>query len=231
MLPSGNFLLIPEQGLEHAQLFELGDGEPDYCTNCLVAIPYSEPRIRQPQPVFYRIRESKRINCSALPRIKNTPEFIAKTRKEDYIKNVSSLLSHIQRGNIYEINYCMKFSSATEIDPLSAFLELCAASKAPYQFLARLNHQYILCASPELFLKKSARELITKPIKGTISRGATPGEDERLKNELSNSPKDRSENIMAIDVARNDLSIVAAKGSVVVNSLCHIEWSTGRFVE
>src|SRR6185295_17922398 len=83
--------------------------------------------------------------------------------------------------------------------------------------------EYILCASPELFLKKEGAAIFTKPIKGTIKRGENVKEDEELKNNLFNNIKERTENVMAVDVARNDLSMFAKKGSVRVNKLYNIE--------
>ena len=127
-------------------------------------------------------------------------------------------------GDIYEINYCMEFfSENTTLQPLSIFASLCALAKAPYSTLVKLKDKYIICASPELFLKKEGDTLITKPIKGTTRRDSDPKKDEDLKNELFNSLKERTENVMAVDVARNDLSRLAQRGSVEVNKLYNIE--------
>jgi len=87
----------------------------------------------------------------------------------------------------------------------------------------RLGDEYILSASPELFLEKKGNTLRSKPIKGTARRGKTPEEDELLKNRLYTSEKERTENVMAVDVARNDLSQVAKRGTVKVNRLYNIE--------
>src|SRR5690606_30852181 len=132
----------------------------------------------------------------------------SKTSKEKYIQNVRKLKAHIQQGNIYEINYCIEFfAENVELDYWSVFQKLHQHSKAPYSCLVKLGNTIILCASPELFLKKEGNHLITKPIKGTVKRGKNKDEDDYLKNALHTSSKERTENVMAVDVARNDLSI------------------------
>src|ERR1043165_6674536 len=80
-----------------------------------------------------------------------------------------------------------------------------------------------MCCSPELFLEKKNDRVTTKPVKGTIRRGKNPKEDEQLKSDLHQSTKERTENVMAVDVARNDLSVFAKRGTVVVDNLYGIE--------
>ncbi len=144
--------------------------------------------------------------------------------KEKYLENVNMLKHHIQQGDIYEINYCMTFEAKdVVIDPLQIYQKLNSISKAPYSALAKFDHLYIISSSPELFLSKRGNKLITKPIKGTAKRGSTTIEDEQLKQTLVNDLKERTENVMIVDVARNDLSRIAKKGSVTVEKLCDIE--------
>ena len=144
--------------------------------------------------------------------------------KEEYIKKVNTLKQHIQQGNIYEINYCMTFEARDVcIDPLSIYQKLNAISKAPYSSLAKFDKHYIISSSPELFLTKTGNTLYTKPIKGTAKRGVTQLEDDTIKLELKSNLKERNENVMIVDVARNDLSRIAAKGSVKVDKLFDIE--------
>jgi para-aminobenzoate synthetase component I len=147
-----------------------------------------------------------------------------KTTKQAYVNTVTQLKQHIQQGNVYEINYCMEFyANDVEIDPLQTFIKLQELTKAPYCKLVKLQDDFIISASPELFLKKERNTLYTKPIKGTIKRGVSALQDKALKEQLFTSIKDRTENVMAVDVARNDLSILAQKGSVAVNKLYNIE--------
>ncbi len=148
----------------------------------------------------------------------------ATVTKEDYIKNVNALKHHIQQGDIYEINYCMTFEAFdVSIDPLSIYQKLNAISNAPYSALAKFDKQYIISSSPELFLTKKGNTLITKPIKGTAKRGLTEDEDVAIKESLRLNLKERTENVMIVDVVRNDLSRIAKKGSVTVKKLCDIE--------
>lgn len=147
-----------------------------------------------------------------------------KTTKEDYISIVKKIKNHIQNGDIYEVNYCITFEAENVgIDPLQAFKNLNAISEAPFSALVKLDDKYIISASPELFLSKRGDKLISKPIKGTIRRGINAQEDEKLKLELFNNLKERTENVMIVDVTRNDLSRLAKKGSVLVEKLFDIE--------
>lgn len=144
--------------------------------------------------------------------------------KEDYIKKVNALKQHIQKGDIYEINYCITFEAKNaEINPLEVFEKLNSISDAPYGCLAKFENNYIISSSPELFITKQKNKLITKPIKGTAKRGKTINEDDLLKKNLLNSLKERTENIMIVDVCRNDLSRIAEKGSVKAEKLYDIE--------
>lgn len=140
--------------------------------------------------------------------------------KAQYIDKIRALKQHIQLGDIYEINFCMDFfAEEVEIDPLETYHSLNAISEAPFSALLKLNDTYIICSSPERFLKKEGSRLYTQPIKGTARRSADAQEDLALKTALAQSLKEKTENVMIVDVARNDLSKVAAKGSVQVDEL------------
>jgi len=140
--------------------------------------------------------------------------------KAAYIEKINALKQHIQQGDIYEINFCMEFSAENvRIDPVQTYLRLNAISEAPFSALVRHNDLYLICSSPERFLKKEGSHLITQPIKGTARRGHTPEEDGRLKDNLRHSLKEQTENVMIVDVARNDLSKIAQKKTVKVDEL------------
>lgn len=144
--------------------------------------------------------------------------------KEEYIRKVIDLKEHIQQGDVYEINYCITFEAYdVTLDPLALYQKLNSISKAPYSSFAKLDHLYIISSSPELFLSKKGNKLMTKPIKGTAKRGITKQEDEFIKNELYLNKKERNENVMIVDVARNDLSKIAKRGTVNVEKLYDIE--------
>jgi len=144
--------------------------------------------------------------------------------KEHYIKTVEKLKQHILRGDCYEINYCQAFTAAyAVIDPVTTFLQLTAVSPNPFSVFYRVNDSYLLCASPERFLMKRGQQLISQPIKGTAPRNPDNETlDEAQKTTLQQSRKERSENVMVVDLVRNDLSKVATEGSVQVNELFKI---------
>lgn len=140
--------------------------------------------------------------------------------KKDYLKNFDVLLGHIQRGDIYEINYCIEFGAKDiEIEPLLLYQRLNERTQAPFSVFYRSKGKYLLSGSPERYLQKAGNRLISQPIKGTIKRGVNKKEDDILKKQLYNDPKERAENVMIVDIVRNDLSRVASKGSVKVDEL------------
>lgn len=143
--------------------------------------------------------------------------------KEDYVNTVNQIKSHIQRGDIYELNLCIEFSiSNIEIDPFDVFLRLNAISPMPFACFIKNDFQYMMCASPERFLKKINTKIVSQPIKGTARRGADSGLDDKAKWNLLHSEKEKSENIMIVDLVRNDLSHFAEDGSVKVEELCKL---------
>lgn len=147
-------------------------------------------------------------------------EFCCRINKEKYIETVNKLLQHIKRGDIYEINFCVEiFAENIEINPQKVFNRLKVLTEAPFAQLYKAGDAWIICASPERFIKKQGSKLITQPMKGTAPRGKNAEEDSRFKNTLAKSLKEQTENVMAVDVARNDLSIVAKKGTVVTEKL------------
>ncbi len=140
--------------------------------------------------------------------------------REEYLRDVESLLHHIHIGDIYEINYCQEFQAHCHVpDPYKLWLRLNNLTAAPMAGYFRFDHLHLLCASPERFLKKEGNTVRSQPIKGTIRRGATGEEDSLLRHTLFTSPKERSENVMIVDLVRNDLSRSALPGSVAVEEL------------
>ena len=143
--------------------------------------------------------------------------------KESYIAKVKQMLEHIHRGDIYEANFCMEFYAENAIiEPVKIYQKLNAISKPPFAIFFKNNEQYLLCASPERYLRKEGTKVISQPIKGTAKRFSDLVLDEKSKTELETNPKERSENIMIVDLVRNDLSHTAIKGTVEVEELCGI---------
>ncbi|MBS1592997.1 MAG: chorismate-binding protein [Bacteroidetes bacterium] len=145
---------------------------------------------------------------------------VPRTPKEKYLTNVSCIKGQIVAGDFYEMNYCCEFyAEQTAIDPLSVFEKLNTAARAPFSSFFKLGGKYMLCSSPERFLKKQGNKIISQPIKGTTRKGTTAEEDQQLKDALLNSIKERAENVMIVDLVRNDLAHTAEKGSVKVEEL------------
>lgn len=143
--------------------------------------------------------------------------------KDEYDSQISKILSHIHRGDLYEVNFCQEFYvEDTKIDPLEVYHKLNSISKAPFATFLKIENTHLLSASPERYLKKIGDKLISQPIKGTARRSNDPIEDAEFKKALAHDIKERSENIMIVDLVRNDLSKSAVKGSVAVEELCKI---------
>lgn len=143
--------------------------------------------------------------------------------KENYLSKVAKMLEHIHRGDIYEANFCMEFyAEKAKIEPLEIYQKLNTISEPPFAVYFKNNFQYLLSASPERYLRKEGLKVISQPIKGTAKRSFDLEQDEQLKSDLAQNEKERSENIMIVDLVRNDLSHTATKGSVKVEELCQI---------
>ncbi|REE07851.1 para-aminobenzoate synthetase component 1 [Winogradskyella pacifica] len=143
--------------------------------------------------------------------------------KDSYFEKATKILAHIQRGDIYEANFCQEFyAEDSEINPVVTFNKLNAISKPPFASFLKFEDKYMMSASPERYIKKNGTTIISQPIKGTAKRSGDKKEDLKLAEDLSQDPKERSENIMIVDLVRNDLSHTAIKGSVEVKELCKV---------
>ena len=140
--------------------------------------------------------------------------------KADYLQAVADIREDILNGEVYELNLCQEFyAEDVQLDPVDVFLRLNAASPAPFAGFFLHHYHYLLCASPERFLARNGTRLLSQPIKGTIRRGATPAEDEQQRLTLLHDEKERAENLMIVDLVRNDLARVAQTGTVTVPEL------------
>lgn len=157
------------------------------------------------------------------PVINKTGQIRSVISKKQYLQAVKNIKAHIQKGDIYEVNFCQEFySRGAEIDPVTTWLKLINISPTPFSCFYRYKDKYLLCASPERFIRKTGNRIISQPIKGTAARGITDEEDRILLEMLSRDPKERAENIMITDLVRNDLSKIATRSSVRVDELCKI---------
>ena len=150
----------------------------------------------------------------------NTRPVSARLTKQAYLKKVGCIKDHILRGDIYVTNFCQEFFIEDAIiDPLQIFLRLNDISPNPFSAFLKCKNSYALCASPERFLAKRGSKLISQPIKGTAKRGPTAHEDELYKQRLRNNAKEQQENVMVVDLVRNDLTRSAVEGSVRAEEL------------
>lgn len=172
----------------------------------------------EPAEVFNIINEQ----ASIITKSRSTAVNISnRYTKEEYISVIGALRKHIQRGDCYEINFCQDFySDDATADPLFLYHELSKLSPNPFAAFYKLDDKYCMCASPERFIKKSGNKLISQPIKGTSKRDLVNHEiDAANKNYLLNSTKEKSENVMVVDLVRNDMSRICMEGSVHVSEL------------
>ena len=176
------------------------------------------------------ILKSSRSENDIIAEIEATETTIAKEKvslkinpsiqREKYINTIEKLKQHIKRGDCYEINFCQKFMAENAvINPVDVYAILTEISPAPLGALYKLDNNYCMCASPERFLQKRGTQLISQPIKGTSKRDEDPVKDAKNKIHLTTSSKEKSENVMVVDLVRNDMSIVCEKGSVEVKEL------------
>jgi para-aminobenzoate synthetase component 1 len=154
---------------------------------------------------------------------KETEAINSRISQKSYLQKVNKLLGYIHRGDIYEANFCQEFYAENlEIDPIGVFEKLNEISSSPFAAFLKLENNYLLSASPERYLKKEGLKIISQPIKGTARREIDKVEDAKIAKALSKDSKEVSENVMIVDLVRNDLSKIAKRGSVKVEELCKV---------
>jgi para-aminobenzoate synthetase component 1 len=162
-------------------------------------------------------------SCSAqiLSSIKNPTVIQNRISQKNYLTTIKKIQQQILRGDCYELNFCQEFyAENASIDPIAVYHQLTELSPNPFAALYKLNDKYCLCASPERYLKKTGDIVVSQPIKGTSKRDLTNKlQDEYSKTSLLNSNKERSENVMVVDLVRNDLSKICEEGTVKVDEL------------
>ncbi len=148
--------------------------------------------------------------------------FIAATTEQEYLKALARIHDYILAGDCYQVNFSQRFSARYNGSLDTAYLTLRQATPSPFSAYLKHVSNPILSLSPERFLQINDRQVLTQPIKGSAPRGATPAHDEQLAKALQNSDKNRAENIMIVDLLRNDLSQGCQPFSVKVPSLCEL---------
>lgn len=170
--------------------------------------------------------EINKINChTELVEVNSNNDIKIKLRihKDEYHSKVNKVLEHIKRGDIYEANFCQEFyAENSTINPLKVYNHLNEISTPPFATFLKMEHQYLLSASPERYIKKEGTKIISQPIKGTAKRLISKIDDAKIASDLERDQKERSENVMIVDLVRNDLSKTAKIGTVKVEELCKV---------
>ena len=143
--------------------------------------------------------------------------------KEEYHTKIAKVIDHIKRGDIYEANFCQEFyAENATINPFEVYTHLNKISTPPFAAFLKVDEHFLLSASPERYLKKEGTKVISQPIKGTAKRLISEIDDQKIASDLSRDEKERAENVMIVDLVRNDLSKTAKIGSVKVEELCKV---------
>jgi para-aminobenzoate synthetase component 1 len=154
----------------------------------------------------------------------NPINLAARFNRQEYINTVNTIKQHIARGDIYVTNFCQEFyAEDVNIEPLALFNKLNSVSPTPFSTYFNWKGNYIICASPERFLAKRGNKLISQPIKGTARRDSDNAVDQTIIEELRNHPKELQENVMIVDLVRNDLTHSAKPGTVKTEELFGIQ--------
>ena len=216
--------LEPKLRSKKAQRFHF----PDLCFFCpdvIVFLPHGgeEATIisngELPINIFRAITTQTEDNESELPSLK----FIPRIDKTQYLEAIDQMREHIRNGDCYEVNYCVeRYCEGASIPPIQTFQRLNALSPMPFAACYRLQDKWLLSASPERYLFREGRQVVSQPMKGTARRHSDPAKDEEARQHLRNSVKEMAENVMIVDLVRNDLSRSCRQGSIRVDELFSI---------
>ena len=170
------------------------------------------------------VKRAKRISSqSRFADVNNSVELRSNFTRDEYIKAVENAIEYIANGDIFQVNLSQRFESDLTSDPYELYLRLRGINPSPFACYLNFGEVTVASASPERFLRLDGNVVETRPMKGTRPRGQSPVKDDALGAELLKSEKDRAENIMIVDLERNDLGKVCEYGSVKVSDLCTLE--------
>jgi para-aminobenzoate synthetase/4-amino-4-deoxychorismate lyase len=184
-------------------------------------------RVRDPGPTplawFGLFTEPEQIDLPSQPTGYDLGEWAPSVSREDYNSAIESIKELIAAGRTYQVNYTIRLTSSFSGDPWGLFVDLNHAQNAQYGAFIKNSDACICSASPELFFELAGDELVSRPMKGTVERGLTLAEDNVKAEWLRNSPKNRAENVMIVDMIRNDMGRVSQVGTVHVPRLFDVE--------
>jgi len=214
-LSSKNF-----DGLDFADLYFFQPQKLFFIKDNLVEFHYLRMVDDEIETDFDKILKSKILEIG---KTENNIKIKLRIHKDEYHQKVTTVLEHIKRGDIYEANFCQEFyAENSTINPIEVYNHLNEISTPPFATFLKIEHQYALSASPERYIKKEGTKIISQPIKGTAKRLRSEIDDAKIASDLSRDIKERSENVMIVDLVRNDLSKSAKRGSVKVEELCKV---------
>lgn len=184
----------------------------------LLLVPKAGRKFTEPFSNATIVDQIQRIR---LPETQQQHAFVQpRVAHQTYLQEVEKIRQHILDGDIYEMNYCVEFfAEDAQIDPAEVYANLSAISPTPFGSFFRHHNRYLMCASPERFLTRKGDQVISQPIKGTIRRSSDSETDHKFKEELRNSEKEKAENLMIVDLVRNDLARSCETGSIKVEEL------------
>lgn len=187
-------------------------------------IPFADSFFFVPQQVFKGDNLSIFHHDDLTPKKTQSLAVKCRTSREEYLSNVEKIKQHILDGDVYEINYCIEFyDEEVTIDPVGTFQELMNYSPTPFAVFLKHDGKYMLGASPERFIQRQGCKVTSQPIKGTSRRHADPEQDEASKKQLQNSKKEQAENLMIVDLVRNDLARSCKLGTIKVEKLFEVQ--------
>ncbi|OGV41992.1 MAG: aminodeoxychorismate synthase, component I [Lentisphaerae bacterium GWF2_57_35] len=169
----------------------------------------------------FETTSTDRIPCSADG--SSNPEWTPLISRGDYSESIARIRQLIAQGDTYQVNYTFPMTARLAGDSLSIFDQLGRAQGAGFCAWLNLGRVHVLSLSPELFFERRGDRLVTRPMKGTLPRGRFTREDDAQAAALKSSPKNRAENVMIVDMLRNDLGKIAVPGTVQVTSLFDVE--------
>ena len=198
------FVGFPEQGLFEAEAVFERKGD------------FIQLHAANPEKLFSDVQNLPEYQPQDLPEF---PPFRPAVSKQAYLHNVEKVKQLIREGDVYELNLCQYFESDVAPDGLDFYLRLNQLFPMPFSGWFKSGDLEIASASPERFLRKTGNELISQPIKGTAARGRNEEEDQQNRERLFHSEKERAENMMIVDLVRNDLAKVSRIGSTTVEEM------------